>query len=478
MYNKYISSRGGNQKTSKTTESVSQSRKYAENISLGEKIAYGGGDLASNLILVLTSTFVTFFYTDALGLNAAIIGTIMMLSRVFDGLSDIFMGFVMDQVKSKHGKARCWMLWLAIPIAIATVLVFLVPNIGKIGKYIYVIITYNLVITFLYTMINIPYGALTSLMTRDQNQRTVINIFRMFMAQVGSLIINAFTLPFINAVGGSTNQRSWIIVSVIYGIVAAALFLTCFAKTKERVQISSQQKERIPLGESFRLCMKNNYWLIIVAIWVVMALGMGMGMSVGTYYAKYILGNENLSGFLSAVALIPVLICMPLVAPLSKKYGKRNVALVGSIISVVAQSAMLINPHSFGWLIACNVMKGVGQAALTGTLFAMVADTIEYGQWKTGKRVEGMLYSSTTFGAKIGAGVGMAIAMGILGAAGYVGTAAVQTETALSAIQNLYLLAPLPFMIAMPILYYFYKLDQIYPQVMAELEQREKEGKM
>lgn len=463
---------------SKNVQTKTQSSQYTENIGLGEKIAYGGGDLASNLILVLSSTFVTFFYTDALGLNAAIIGTLMMLSRVFDGFTDIFMGFVMDQVKSKHGKARCWMLWLAIPIAIATVLIFLVPNIGDTGKYVYVFITYNLVTTFLYTMINIPYGALTSLMTRDQDQRTVINIFRMFMAQVGSLIINAFTLPLINAVGGSDQQKSWIIVSVIYGVVAAALFLICFAKTKERVQISSQQKENIPLGESFKLIMKNNYWLIIVGIWVVTALGMGMGMSVGTYYAKYILGNENLSGFLTAVSTIPVLVCMPFVAPLSKKFGKRNVALVGSFVSIIGQAAMLINPSSFSWLIVCNVIKGIGSASLTGTLFAMVADTIEYGQWKTGKRVEGMLYSSTTFGAKIGAGVGMAIAMGILGAAGYAGTAAVQTETALSAIKNLYLLAPLPFLIALPILYYFYKLDKIYPQVMADLEEREKKGNM
>lgn len=463
---------------SKHSQTAVPSGQYTETISIGEKIAYGGGDLASNLILVLTATFVTFFYTDALGLNAAIIGTIMMLSRVFDGFTDIFMGFVMDQVKSKHGKARCWLLWLAIPIALATVLVFLVPNIGEVGKYIYVIITYNLVTTFLYTMINIPYGALTSLMTRDQDQRTVINIFRMFMAQVGSLIINAFTLPLINAVGGSTQQRSWIIVSVLYGVVAAALFLICFAMTKERVQVSARQKESIPLGESFRLILKNNYWLLIVGVWVVTALGMGMGMSVGTYYAKYILGDENLSGFLSALSLIPVLICMPLVAPLSKKFGKRNVALVGSLISIAGQALMLVSPTSFGWLIVCNVVKGVGQAALTGTLFAMVADTIEYGQWKTGKRVEGMLYSSTTFGAKIGAGVGMAIAMGILGAAGYDGMAAVQGAAALSAIRNLYLLAPLPFLIALPILYWFYKLDPIYPQVMKDLEERERSGKL
>ena len=107
---------------------TAQKQQYAENIGLLEKVAYGGGDLASNLILVLTSTFVTFFYTDALGLNAAIIGTIMMCSRIFDGFTDIFMGYVMDQVKSKHGKARCWLLWLSIPIAIATVLVFLMER--------------------------------------------------------------------------------------------------------------------------------------------------------------------------------------------------------------------------------------------------------------------------------------------------------------------------------------------------------------
>ena len=463
---------------SKNTQTEVSKSQYAETISLGEKIAYGGGDLASNLILVLTFTFVTFFYTDALGLNAGIIGTIMLLSRVFDGFSDIFMGFVMDQVKSKHGKARCWLLWLAIPISLATVLVFLVPNIGSVGQYIFVIITYNLVTTFLYTMINIPYGALTSLMTRDQNQRTVINVFRMFMAQVGSLIINAVTLPLINAVGGSSHQKSWIIVSVIYGVIAAALFLACFFKTKERVQISSQQKESIPLGESFRLIMRNNYWLIIVGVWVVTALGMGMGMSVGTYYAKYILGDENMAGFLTAISLIPTLVCMIFVAPLSKKFGKRNVALVGSIISILGQALMLLNPASFGWLIVCNVVKGVGSGGLTGTLFAMVADTIEYGQWKTGKRVEGMLYSSTTFGAKIGAGAGMAIAMGILGSAGYDGLAAVQSASAVSAIRNLYLLAPLPFLIALPILYAFYKLDKLYPQVMSDLEKREQEGKL
>lgn len=452
---------------------VNGQKNFVEKISTFEKIAYGGGDLASNFVLVLTGTFVTFFYTDALGLNAAIVGAIMMFSRLADGFTDIIMGYIMDKTHSKHGKARAWLLWLSIPIGIATILVFLVPNIGVTGKYIYIAITYNLVTTFLYTMINIPYGALTSLMSRDQDQRMIINIFRMFMAQAGSLIINACTLPLVNAMGGSTNQRSWIIVSILYGVVAAALFLLCFAKTKERVRVQAEKNNELGFLTSFKLIIKNNYWLLLVGIWVSMVLGMSMSGSVGTYYAKYILGNENIAGFLGALGIVPVLIIMPLTAPLNRKFGKRNVALYGSFVSIAGQLLMLLNPASAAWLMFCAVIKGIGSATLSGTMFAMIADTIEYGHWKTGTRVEGMLYSSTTFGAKVGAGVGGAVALAVIGAAGYDGLAAVQAPAALEAIKVLYLIVPIPFVIIIPILYACYKLDKIYPKVMEELNQRE-----
>ena len=452
---------------------VNGQKNFVEKISTFEKIAYGGGDLASNFVLVLTGTFVTFFYTDALGLNAAIVGAIMMFSRLADGFTDIIMGYIMDKTHSKHGKARAWLLWLSIPIGIATILVFLVPNIGVTGKYIYIAITYNLVTTFLYTMINIPYGALTSLMSRDQDQRMIINIFRMFMAQAGSLIINACTLPLVNAMGGSTKQRSWIIVSILYGVVAAALFLLCFAKTKERVRVQAEKNNELGFLTSFKLIVKNNYWLLLVGIWVSMVLGMSMSGSVGTYYAKYILGNENIAGFLGALGIVPVLIIMPLTAPLNRKFGKRNVALYGSFVSIAGQLLMLLKPASAAWLMFCAVIKGIGSATLSGTMFAMIADTIEYGHWKTGTRVEGMLYSSTTFGAKVGAGVGGAVALAVIGAAGYDGLAAVQAPAALEAIKVLYLIVPIPFVIIIPILYACYKLDKIYPKVMEELNQRE-----
>ena len=406
-----------------------------EKIGVLEKISYGGGDLASNIILVLSSTYVSFFYTDALGLNPAIIGSIIMFSRFADGFTDVLMGYLIDKTKSKHGKCRPWILWLSIPISIAMILIFMVPNIGSAGKYVYVAITYNLVVTFLYTMINIPYGTMTSLLSRDQQERMSINVVRMTMAQLGSLIINSLTLPFVNAVGGSSNQKSWIIVSVVYSIVAAISFIACFVNTKERVKVAQEKQEKLSFGKSLSVCVKNKYWLMLVAVFLFFIFASTFNGAVGTYYAKYIIGNENVMGYLMSVMTIPAIIFIPILAPLTKKIGKRNAAWIGSFVSLAGQGLMLVNPTSFSWLIVCNVIKGIGNATLNGTIFAMVADTIEYGHWKTGTRVEGMLYSSMTFGAKFASGIGNSIALSVLGKAGYDGLAAVQSESALQAIR-------------------------------------------
>ncbi len=452
-----------------TNDTGQNTGNLTEKIGFREKFFYGGGDLASNLVLVLTSTFVTFFYTDALGLNATIIGAIMLVSRLLDGVSDIVMGFIMDKTKSKHGKARPWMLWLAAPIGVATILTFIVPNTGDLGQYIYIAITYNLVTTVLYTAINIPYGALTARMSRDQNQRMIINVFRMFMAQIGSLAINALTLPFVKALGGEAgtgDQRAWIIVSCIYGALAMLLFFLCFFNTKERVDVPS---EKIGFFKSLKLCIKNDQWVLLAVVWVVMILGMSLSMSVGTYYAKYWLGDEAYIGYLSAIGILVALIVMPIMTGFIKKHGKRNVAFVGAIITLIGQAMFLINPLSFTWLAVCSVIKGIGSATAMGTMFAMIADSIEYGQWKTGIRVEGMLYSSTTFGAKVGAGVGGAVALAILGAVGYNGEMATQVPAAMEAIRVLYLYIPLPFLVILPFIYRAYKLDKIYPEVMKDL---------
>lgn len=446
-----------------------------EKISFKEKVSYGLGDVACGLVYVLSCTFLTFFYTDGAGLNPAIIGSILMFSRLLDGISDIVAGYIVDKTKSKHGKARAWIFRTAIPIAICLVLTFTIPGGDGAWPYVYVAITYNLVNSVCYTLVNVPYGTLNSLMTRNQDQRMVINTFRMTMAQVGAMITNMFTIPFVNAMGGTSNKQAWVIVAAIYGGIAAVMLLVCFYNTKERVSADEEtKKENISLLKAFKVAMKNQYWIILVVVEVVMILGIAISGTVAAYYAKYILGNENIVGVINAINYAPAFILIPCLPAISVKIGKRNIALIGGILGVVGQVLILINPLSFGWLIFCSLIKGVGSVMIMGTVYAMVADTIEYGHWKTGERVEGVLYSATSFGTKVGGGVGTAIAMGVLGAVGYDGLAATQNAEAINAIKNLYLYIPIAVLGILPILFYMYKLDKIFPQVMSELLQKDK----
>lgn len=453
----------------KTTES------YTEKISVGEKLAYGSGEIALAMVN-LFSLPIIFFYTDTLGLNAGIIGTILMVSRFADGFTDIIAGYLIDCTHTRFGKARPWILGCAIPMAVSGILIYLVPNTGNVGKYIYVAITYNIATTFLMTCINLSYGTLNSLITRDQNQRMSLNVYRMFMAQIGALIINAVTLPLINAVGGSQNRKSWIVVSLIYGVLAAILFLTCFARTKERVVVSQQQKEKISIGRSLKTVMKNKYWVLVVVAWICIAVFQTMTGSFGVYYAKYILGNENIAGALGAALVLPVMFLLPFCGMFCKKFGKRNFSIAGSLIGLAGQLLIYVNPTSAGWLLVCTVIKGVGLAAVAATVNAMLADSIEYGQWKTGVRVEGMVYSGSTFGAKIAAGIASAVPLSVLAAAGYDGLAAVQSASALAAIRNMYLLIPAIVLLLLPILYSQYKLDGMYDTIMEDLAKREKQS--
>ncbi len=448
----------------------------SEKIRFKEKFCYGLGDVACGLVYVLSATYITFFYTDALGLNAAIVGSIIMFSRFADGISDVVAGYIVDRTKSDKGKARVWLLRNAIPIGVGTVLTFTVPSGNGIGTYIYVAITYNLVNTILYTMTNLPFGTLNSLMTRDQNERMVINVFRMLMAQVGSMVTNACTIPLINLLGGTQHKKSWIVVAVIYGIIAAVLLLICYCNTKERVHIiANNNKEHISVIESFRVALKNQYWLIIVAANVLLFFAVSVGGTVGAYYAKYILNNENAVGIINAVMYAPAIIVIPLLPFVANKLGKRNIMLIGNTISIVGQALMLLSPASYVWLVMCSFIKGIGSSMMMGTIFAMIADTIEFGDWKTGKRIEGVLYASSSFGTKVGGGVGGAVALGVLGAAGYDGVAATQPDTVITAISNMYLILPLVVFIIGTLLFCFYKLDKIYPQIIEELQKRERE---
>ena len=232
-------------------------------ISIKERFAYGCGDLGCNIIYSAMSSFLLFYYTDYVKVSALTIGTIMLISRLFDGVTDLIMGVIVDRTKSRFGKCRPWILRMAIPFAIAAVLLFSVPSgLGENAKIVYIFITYNLVSSVVYTAINVPYSTLNALITQDQYERSVLSIFRMTLATTGTLIITNLTLPLVEFFGD--NLSAWTKTFAVFGVLSIVIFLITFVGTKERVKPSAKSKhEKLPFLKGIKVLFCNKYWLMI-----------------------------------------------------------------------------------------------------------------------------------------------------------------------------------------------------------------------
>ncbi|WP_343084881.1 MFS transporter [Blautia producta] len=449
-------------------------------ISIWEKLSYAGGDAACNIVFGLTTTLLTLFYTDYIGISAATVGMIMLISRVFDGVSDMMMGVITERVHSRHGKARPWILWMAVPYALSGVALFTIPaGAGEWVKTIYIFVTYNLVTTVVYTALNLPYGALASLMTRNQNQRAVTNVLRMAISPLGRVAATSLTLPLVGMFGN--DQRAWIITTSIFSAVALILLLLCFFNTKERVHIAAAEKVKVPVIDGILALFKNKYWIMCLALWGLLSVhATVMGIDLA-YYCKYILGNQDLTGMIYAaeqVMMIAGILVLPALIP---KFGKRNLALAGSLFVIAASLILLVNPGEYTIVLAVSGLRGIGEAPLFGVIFSLIADSVEYGQYKTHIRQEGMIFSAASVGSKLGAGLSSAAVTGILGAMGYVSSSSgsvSQPDSAVSAISVMYIYSPIVVWSAAAVLLLFYKLDKQYPEIMKALAEREARGEL
>ncbi|RHR31449.1 MFS transporter [Clostridium sp. AF19-22AC] len=443
-------------------------------IKFGEKLAYGCGDFASNLVYVSISSFLAFFYTDVAGISALTVGTIFLISRIFDGISDLAIGILMEKVHFKNGKARPWILWMAVPYGIGAVLLFSVPNLGHMGKIIYAFVTYNLVTTVIFTAINIPYGVLNSLITQNQYDRALLNTYRMVSAYIAAILVAAVTLPMVSTFGGGA--RGWTLTFAIFGILAVLLFLVTYRFTKERVlQPASETKgaPKFKTTKALKSLLRNKYWLIIVLFSVVLYAVYAL-MGIYTYYAKYILGSEALSGPMFTIRNIVELGGVMLTIPIVKRLGKRNVSLGASLLLVLGQIIMIFAPSNYTVILIGLSVCGLGVGAIFGVVFAMVADTIEYEEWRSGIRAEGLVYSAATVGQKMGSAISGAAIGWLLAFSGYQESAAVvvQSESAVGQISFIFLWLPLILGIIMVVLMLCYKLDQEYPAIIEVLEKR------
>lgn len=446
-----------------------------EKISVWERFAYGCGDLGCNIIYSAMSAFLLFYYTDYVHVSALTVGTIMLISRIFDGITDLIMGVIVDRTKSRFGKCRPWILRMAIPFAIAGVLLFTVPTgLGNSAKVVYIFITYNLVSSVVYTAINVPYATLNSLITQNQYERSVLSIFRMILATVGTLVITNLTLPLVEFFGN--NASAWTKTFAVFGVLSVIVFLITFTGTKERVKPSKNTKqEKIPFVKGLKLLFQNKYWIMITLTPVLIFINYSLNSGAAVYYAKVILKNANLVGPMNLVASVTQIVVMFFTAFIIKRIGKRNMLIIGSIVYGAGFAMFAFVGDSYMGIMLASAVKGIGNAGISSCMFAIVSDTIEYGEWKTGYRTEGLVNSASSFGFKVGNGLGSAMLGWILALGGYAEKAAEQSPGALTAIKSLFIYIPVVVVILQVVIMWFYHLDKEYDTIIDDLN-KEREG--
>jgi GPH family glycoside/pentoside/hexuronide:cation symporter len=440
-------------------------------LKLSERISYACGDAASNVVWAALGAFVMMYYTDVAHISPGVIGMIMLVSRFLDGVSDLIMGLVVDNTKSRFGKARPWLLRMAIPFAIATTLMFSVPDFENKAKIIYIFVTYNLVMT-MYTMINLPYGSLSTLMTDDPYERSVLNIFRQIFAQITSLIITSATLPLIKVFG--EGRMAWTITYGIFSAAAAALFLICFAGTKETVGIAAKERESVPVKKALYSLLKNKCWVISMLLGTGTCLFFMAISTINSYFCVQVLHNDNMVGTLNAAYIAPMIVFFFFMAPIVKRIGKRNTNLWGWLLILVSYVPLLMAMTSVPVLIVSAVIRGIGYACVMGVQFAIIGDSVEYGEWKTGVRSEGLVFSAQSFGCKVGMGLGNALIGALLSWGGYDGELAVQPDSAITVIKVLYIGMPMIVAVLQMLLMIPYTIEKEYDQMNRELAERKK----
>ncbi|WP_243577889.1 MFS transporter [Clostridium minihomine] len=449
-------------------------------MTFGTRVAYGCGDTACNVVYGMITTLLTLFYTDYVGLPVATVGIVMLVSRVFDGMADIIMGFIVNRTNTKWGKARPWIIWMSVPYCVTAVALFTVPQTNASLQFWYIFVVYNLCTSVLYTAINVPYGTMSTLMTRSSHERDMLSIFRMCLAPVGRIVAVTFTMPVVKLFGD--DQAAWAKAMAMWSVFALAMLIICFVNCKETVTFEALKREKIPVGTNVKALLTNQYFWSTLMLWTVTCVHYTVVGTSLPYYCKYIFHNDKWMYSVLYLAETGMMIVGAMLCPLFlRRFGKRNISLCGAIIAVLAQLAFFFNTNSFQWALITSLIRALGEAPLIALVFGMMGDVVEFGQWKYHIRQESLVFAGGTVGFKFGTGVASAIMAALLTQAGYIssaGAAVVQPESAISMIRNIYLWGPVLLWSMAVVILLLYKLDKKHSHIMSELLSREARGEM
>lgn len=448
-------------------------------LGLKEKLGYGLGELPGTVNSILAA-FLTMFYTDSIGMAAGAVGTMFFISKLFDGITDLIAGTIIDKTKTKWGKARPWLLWLAVPTGLAAALIFWIPQDGSAtGKLIYAFITYNLFTAIMYTMVGVAKSALMPLMTQDGLGRASLAKYSLVFGLGGAILGCSMTFPFVFAMGGDVT--AWRIVFGIYGAVTVVGLLLSFALTKENVQsvesvVGENGKiEKMSFVEGIKNFCKNKYFIFALAMNIVVNFAVQINSGSQTYFYTYAMDDAMLTTSLNMVSLIPTLLgIMFLAGPCLKKFGKKKSIYIGAAGQIIgyALRGFAAVTMNIPLLAAGTVICGLATGPLSVPVNTLSADAVDYGEYLTNKRIEGIGSSVITFSQKISSGLAAGSVGWILALTGYVAN---QAQNAATNFGITFMFAWLPvilLVIAILCFKFIYKYDEEEPEVLAELEKR------
>lgn len=414
------------------------------------KVGYGSGDIAGNVVYAFLSSFVMIYLTNTVGLSAGIVGTLIAVSKLFDGFTDIFFGSMIDKTKSRLGKARPWMLYGYVGCAVTLAAIFAIPESwGTTAQYAWFFIAYTLLNGVFYTANNIAYSALTSLVTKNSKERVQMGSYRFIFAFGTSLLIQSVTIGFVAKCGGGA--AAWRTVAVIYSVIGLVINTVSVFSVKElsEEELSgggeNVEEEKYGIAEAFRLLAANKYYLMICGVYILQQLYTAM-INSGIYYMTYVLKNENLYGVFSWASNIPLIVALVFTPVLVGKWnGMYKLNLRGYMIAVVGRAFVVFAGYigSVPMMLAFTALAALGQGPWQGDMNAVIASCSEYTFLTKGKRVDGTMYSCTSLGVKLGGGLGTAAAGWLLEFSKFNGKLEVQPQSCIDMLHIMYLWLPL-----------------------------------
>lgn len=420
-----------------------------------EKLAYGLGDTGSNIVFQVVIAFMMFYYTDVFGITAAEAGTLMLVVRAFDAITDPLMGALADRTKSRWGRYRPYLLWMAIPFSLLTIIAFITPDISHSSKLIYAYITYSLMM-LAYTAINIPYSALGGILTDDIQERASVQAWRFAMAKVGGLIIALLTLPLVSYLGQGDEQLGFTLAMTILSLIAMSCFLACFAFTKERAQVIV---EKVSIKTDIFSVLKNDQWRILALVTFFLLISVAMRGGVMPYYVTYYLGDESLVSLFMTASMIGGIIGALSSNWMIKFICKVKLMKLACLGITITSTIVFFIPGDKAYLsLSIVLLTQFFHMIFIPLLFSSVPDTVDYSLHKTGTGPMAMSFSGHLLSLKFGIAIGGALTGWMLAGYGYEANVQ-QTEKALDGIIIIFAASPaLGALIAYALLH-LYKLD-------------------